>query len=107
MLDFLQAIGQLKFRGTSVLLRNQPSLKKFLRKLSYQRHKHELQNRFEISNFFLTIDILGGKRSFLIKIVKYTKIFSYENVAVLILQFFLTFFCIQFLIQFYNDYVIL
>lgn len=44
-LEFLQAIGQLKFRGTSVLLRSQPSVKRILRTLPYDQHKDKLQNR--------------------------------------------------------------
>eukprot|EP00794_Sanderia_malayensis_P014108 gene14108-15582_t len=41
-LEFLQAIGQLRFRGTSVLLRNTPSIKKILREQSFQKHKENL-----------------------------------------------------------------
>jgi len=42
--EFLHAIGQLRFRGTSVLLRNRPSLKPLLGKLPYQSHMHALRD---------------------------------------------------------------
>lgn len=44
-LELLQAIGQLKFRGTSVLLRNQPTIKTSLKQLPYEQHKDELLKR--------------------------------------------------------------
>ena len=51
--EFLHAIGQLRFRGTSVLLRNRPSLKPFLGKLPYQSHMHALRERYEIKTSFM------------------------------------------------------
>eukprot|EP00795_Rhopilema_esculentum_P015161 gene15161-6353_t len=48
-LEFLQAIGQMKFRGTSVLFRNQPSIKHKLKKVPISKHRNSLINRYELA----------------------------------------------------------